>query len=429
MAERQSKEPERTKEEKLIAGRKLLLADDSAAVQKVIELTFADEGMEVVSVGDGLLALEELEHVTPDVILADAFMPGLNGYELCRSIKDDKRFAQIPVMLLVSSFAPFDEAAAQRAGADDIMTKPFQSIRQLVNRVGSLLAANDDRIEPSHEISTLGLTGTESPTTSVVISDEPNDQSNVTVLVEAAQLETVESHEGSGGACAADIEMQTADTARLERVLDEPEPEISADAWRIEETIEIEPVMIAPETDATPIEAAHVDATVAESDESRMTQIYTQLYTQPRPNVDSALLDLDESDFSVASIADDVVLDLDFEESAPAHVEAATPPQIAVEETASVPVQLDDAAVTKHEVMSAEETPKPASVFEAAPEVLADADPRGLSTADTLSAQQIDAIARRVMDQMSDKVVREIAWEVVPELSELLIKKKLDEQK
>jgi len=52
-----------------------------------------------------------------------------------------------------------------------------------------------------------------------------------------------------------------------------------------------------------------------------------------------------------------------------------------------------------------------------------------LSTAELLSAQQIDAIARRVMDQMSDKVVREIAWEVVPELSELLIKKKLAEQK
>src|ERR1041384_5392221 len=125
------------KEDTLIAGRKLLLADDSAAVHKVIELTFADEGMEVVSVGDGLLALEELEHTTPDVILADAFMPGLNGYDLCRSIKDDKRFAQIPVMLLVSSFAPFDEGAAQRAGANDVMTKPFQSIRQLVNRVGS----------------------------------------------------------------------------------------------------------------------------------------------------------------------------------------------------------------------------------------------------------------------------------------------------
>src|SRR2546429_6564692 len=198
---RQTTEPQEKKEDRLIAGRKLLLADDSAAVQKVIELTFADEGMELVAVGDGRLALEELEHVTPDFILADVFMPGLNGYELCRSIKDDERFAQIPVMLLVSSFAPFDEAAAQRAGADDIMTKPFRSIRQLVNRVGSLLAANNDNVAPPHDTSTLGLAGTESPTTSVVISEEPENQSNVTVLVGAAQLEPAESH-ASGSACA-----------------------------------------------------------------------------------------------------------------------------------------------------------------------------------------------------------------------------------
>src|SRR5213075_1988905 len=111
------------KVEKLIAGRKLLLADDSAAVQKVVELTFADEGMEVVSVGDGQSALDQLEHLTPDVVLADAIMPGLTGYQLCRTMKDDQRFAQIPVMLLVSSFAPLDEAAAQRAGADDVITK------------------------------------------------------------------------------------------------------------------------------------------------------------------------------------------------------------------------------------------------------------------------------------------------------------------
>src|SRR5881394_2208389 len=128
------------RKQKLIAARKLLLADDSAAVQKVVELTFADEGMEVFSVGDGQTALDKLEHLTPDVVLADAFMPGLSGYELCRSMKDDSRFAQIPVMLLISSFSPFDEAEAQRAGADDIITKPFQSIRQHVSRVDSLLS-------------------------------------------------------------------------------------------------------------------------------------------------------------------------------------------------------------------------------------------------------------------------------------------------
>src|SRR5256884_5570726 len=258
---RQTTEPQEKKEDKLIAGRKLLLADDSAAVQKVIELTFADEGMELVAVGDGRLALEELEHVTPDVILADVFMPGLNGYELCRSIKDDERFAQIPVMLLVSSFAPFDEAAAHRAGADDIMTKPFQSIRQLVNRVGSLLAADRNKAEPSHD-STVGSAATEAPAPSVIIADEHDNQSNVMVMVEAAQLPTAEADEASGSACAPDIEFQTADTARLERVFDEPAHPIWPGRGQLEHEVEIEPVGIYTETAGTPIDAARFDINV-----------------------------------------------------------------------------------------------------------------------------------------------------------------------
>src|SRR5438045_815624 len=163
--------------------------------------------MEVVSVGDGRLALEELEHVTPDIILADAFMPGLNGYELCRSMKDDQRFAQIPVMLLVSSFAPFDEAEAQRAGADAIITKPFQSIRQLVSRVDSLLS----RPRTMPDSVTIHDVQSDAPIPVEVEQDEPQDEPKVTVLIEAAQLETALPQEpATGGACAPDIEFQTA---------------------------------------------------------------------------------------------------------------------------------------------------------------------------------------------------------------------------
>src|SRR3712207_2518872 len=67
-------------------------------------------------------------------------MPGRNGYEVCEHIKRDERFRHIPVMLLVGSFEPFDEAEARRVGADDYLTKPFQSIRQLVNKVTSLIS-------------------------------------------------------------------------------------------------------------------------------------------------------------------------------------------------------------------------------------------------------------------------------------------------
>src|SRR5688572_13635165 len=97
--------------------------------------------MLVTSVGDGDEAVARLDEVAPDVVLADVLMPGLNGYQVCEAIKHNERFRHIPVMLLVGSFEPFDEAEARRVGADDVLTKPFQSIRQLVNRVGTLLGS------------------------------------------------------------------------------------------------------------------------------------------------------------------------------------------------------------------------------------------------------------------------------------------------
>ncbi|HUQ30991.1 MAG TPA: response regulator [Pyrinomonadaceae bacterium] len=124
----------------MVTGRKLLLADDSATIQKVVGLTFRDEGLEVITVGDGRQAVEMLEEVAPDIVLADIFMPGLNGYEVCEHIKRNERFRHIPVMLLVGSFEPFDEAEARRVGADDYLTKPFQSIRTLIGKVGNLLS-------------------------------------------------------------------------------------------------------------------------------------------------------------------------------------------------------------------------------------------------------------------------------------------------
>jgi len=122
-----------------LATRKLLLADDSVTIQKVVNLTFADEGMEVTSVGDGSSAIEKLDELMPDIVLADIHMPGLTGYQVCGQIKQNPKFQHIPVILLVGSFEPFDEEEAKRSGADDYLTKPFQSIRQLVSRVNALI--------------------------------------------------------------------------------------------------------------------------------------------------------------------------------------------------------------------------------------------------------------------------------------------------
>ena len=122
-----------------MAKHKLLLADDSVTIQKVVNLTFADEGIEVTAVGDGDAAMQKFVESVPDLVMVDVNMPGVDGYRICEMIKQDEETRHIPVILLVGSFEPFNEEEARRVGADDFLTKPFQSIRQLVNKVSDLL--------------------------------------------------------------------------------------------------------------------------------------------------------------------------------------------------------------------------------------------------------------------------------------------------
>lgn len=129
----------------MLSRRTLLLADDSPTVQKVISLTFADEGMQVLTTSGGEEALARLGEAVPDVLLADVHMPKPDGYELCARVKRDPRTSHVPVLLLVGTFEPFDEAEARRAGADGVLTKPFQSIRELVSKVGGLIGGNTEQ--------------------------------------------------------------------------------------------------------------------------------------------------------------------------------------------------------------------------------------------------------------------------------------------
>ncbi|MCP9494148.1 MAG: response regulator [Pyrinomonadaceae bacterium MAG19_C2-C3] len=125
----------------LAAARTLLVADDSITIQKVVDLTFRDEGFAVTTVSNGTAAIEIIERTKPDIVLLDAQMPKPDGYEVCRRIKRDERLRHIPVLLLINSFEPYNEAEARRAGANDTLTKPFQSIRELVNKVSGLLSS------------------------------------------------------------------------------------------------------------------------------------------------------------------------------------------------------------------------------------------------------------------------------------------------
>ena len=118
---------------------KLLLADDSVTIQRVIELTFADEDVKVAVVGDGKQAIERIVGDRPDIVLADIGMPERDGYEVAAFVKNDPRFASIPVILLTGAFEPLDEDRARKVGCDGVLVKPFEP-QVVINRVKELLA-------------------------------------------------------------------------------------------------------------------------------------------------------------------------------------------------------------------------------------------------------------------------------------------------
>jgi len=387
----------------LLAGRKLLLADDSITIQKVVDLTFADEGVKVVAVGNGREAIERLEEVAPDVVLADVFMPEMNGYEVCEYIKQNEKLSKIPVILLVGSFEPFDEAEARRVGADDILTKPFQSIRRLIEKVGALVGDRPAELE---------ATTVEMPRPAAA-SAEPE------------KLSTEE------------IRVTTADTRPLIR-----------DSGTLREPV-------AGELESQPPYKEDREYALSKNWNQNMSSKMTESYSEPSEEVGDLLLDLGE--FEPTPKDDDVVLDLGFEEAVVEVADAghAYAPssgwetesgswQESGEEAASLSESeqsrpasstMGDHMVRTQEWLRESDSPAVETALAATvemprhePQSATSSARAGQITADELSPEAIDAIARRVVEQLSEKVVAEIAWEVVPQLSELLIKRRLEEK-
>jgi CheY-like chemotaxis protein len=127
---------------------KLLLADDSVTIQRVIELTFADEDVQVVAVGDGQQAIDRVKTDRPDIVLADVGMPERDGYEVAAFIKGDPELAHIPVLLLTGAFEPIDEARARAVGCDGVLVKPFEP-QMVISRVRDLLAGKREGVSPA----------------------------------------------------------------------------------------------------------------------------------------------------------------------------------------------------------------------------------------------------------------------------------------
>jgi len=121
-------------------GARILVADDSVTIQKVVELTFSKEDFVLIPVRSGEEAIRKAKEVQPDLILLDLVMPDKNGYEVCTALRAEPMLRAVPIIMLIGTFEAFDKEQGLRAGANDFVTKPFES-QALISRVKQLLFA------------------------------------------------------------------------------------------------------------------------------------------------------------------------------------------------------------------------------------------------------------------------------------------------
>ncbi len=106
---------------------RILLADDSPHAQRMGQRILAGEGFDVVAATDGAAAMASLKETDPDLVLADVFLPGVSGYEICRHVKTEARHRHVRVVLTAGLLEPLDEERARQAGCDAIIKKPFEA--------------------------------------------------------------------------------------------------------------------------------------------------------------------------------------------------------------------------------------------------------------------------------------------------------------
>lgn len=126
-------------------ARTVMVADDSPTIQTKAKGILTGEGLEVVTVSNGVAAIKKLPTVKPLLILADVSMPGKDGYEVCEFVKNSPEFSHVPVILVFSDMEPYDENRGRRVGADATVRKrsgvrdPFDH-DELISTVKRLLA-------------------------------------------------------------------------------------------------------------------------------------------------------------------------------------------------------------------------------------------------------------------------------------------------
>ncbi len=136
----------------------VLVIDDAANIRELVTLYFKASGFEVSEAADGVSGLRAVEEGRPDVVLLDIMLPGMDGAQVCRSIREH---SQVPIIMLTSKDTEFDKVALLEAGADDYVVKPFSPAELVARARAALRRSTPEPDAASQQDPTIRLGGLE----------------------------------------------------------------------------------------------------------------------------------------------------------------------------------------------------------------------------------------------------------------------------
>ena len=402
-------------------GYKLLLADDSITIQKVVGIIFSTDAYDLTVVDNGNDALMRAREAVPDIMLIDALMPGKNGYEVCREARIDPLLATVPILLLSGVFEPFDETKARESGADDFIAKPFES-QVLIDKVKELIALGAARkaappvppvsVTPPHD-TPLVIPQVTTPVTPLMPPvPEPAQVSSHEEVEEILEIEEVTSLDDLWG-------MDLVEEVKQGEI---PFGTVIAqqDGESLEGIEELEPFVIEEEPPVQPL--AYDFTSVPERSGETFTfdlepetpvvdRAKTPVVVEPEAFPELAALTEEEFSFEAEPEVEDFVFDVEPGEVLPLKEEAEEsfsfeePPVESIEIAPPEPI----AEVVSLTPPAIQEPPLPV-----APPAVAEGG--ALFTEEQLIA---------ALSKVSRELIERIVWEVVPDLAEALIKEEI----
>lgn len=150
---------------------KILIVEDEKDIRKMLDYNLEKEGYKTVITDDGEEAIRVVNKERPDLILLDLMLPGMDGLEVCKTLKKDTKTSSIPIIMLTAKTQESDKVVGLELGADDYVTKPF-SIRELIARIKAVIRRMKEK-EKLPEVLKIGELKIDFAKIAVSIKDKP----------------------------------------------------------------------------------------------------------------------------------------------------------------------------------------------------------------------------------------------------------------